>query len=122
MTITEELGNFAYRHYVVNNAGLKVGRISGKSLANLDTFQFIKIAVKELQPLSQKRKGSKYGSMSVELTFEDPDTRMGPDVPGGYTQTPVSSWPPIKRIQSIYDAVVGVTEMDEFVVDGFCPC
>ncbi len=122
VTITKEWGNSAYRYYVVNGAGLKVGRISGKDLENLETFQFIKVTVKELQPLSQKRKGSKYSSMSVELTFEDPDTRIGPDVPGGYTQTPVSSWPPVKRIRSIYDAVVGVTEADELIVDGFCPC
>ncbi len=111
--------NVIHEYYVVNDAGLKVGRISGKGLQK---FEFIKVTVKELQPLSQKRKGSKYGSMTIEVTFEDPDTRMGPDVPGGYTQTPVYTWPPVKRIQSIYDAVVGVTEADELVIDGFCPC
>lgn len=39
-----------------------------------------------------------------------------------YSQTKYSSWTKIKRIMSVYDAVVGVTEDDRLVIDGFCPC
>lgn len=39
-----------------------------------------------------------------------------------YSQTKYSSWTKIKRIMSVYDAVVGLTEDDHLVIDGFCPC
>ena len=40
----------------------------------------------------------------------------------GYSQTKYSSWTRIKRIISVYDAVIGLTEDDQLLVDGFCPC
>ena len=33
-----------------------------------------------------------------------------------------TAWPKIKKIISVYDAVVGLTEDDSILVEGFCPC
>lgn len=35
--------------------------------------------------------------------------------------SPVSTWPPIKKIKSIFDAVIGITEDGKIYMDGYCP-
>lgn len=85
----------------------------------------VKASVATVTPLSQRRKGSKYAAMTIRLDYiggsnnaeKKPATTLG-----DYEQTSVASWPPVKRILSIFDAVVGVTASGEFYIDGFCPC
>ena len=40
---------------------------------------------------------------------------------GDYVQTKVGLWPPVSKILSVYDAVIGVTHNGDIFVDGFCP-
>ena len=74
----------------------------------------------EVTPLSQRRKGSKYSNMTVLLNYKaPPKTRWTNTL---YSETPVESWPPVKKIKCVLDAVVGVTADHKLLVDGFCPC
>lgn len=41
---------------------------------------------------------------------------------GNYENTPVDLWPPVEKIISIFDAVVGVTSSGKIYINGFCPC
>lgn len=44
------------------------------------------------------------------------------EVVGNYENTPVDLWPPVEKIISIFDAVVGVTSSGKIYINGFCPC
>ena len=59
-------------------------------------------------PQSRKKETEKTKAQSLNQT--------------GYSQTKYSSWTRIKRIVSVYDAVIGLTADDQLLIDGFCPC
>jgi Trk K+ transport system NAD-binding subunit len=87
----------------------------------------IKVTADTVTPLSQRRKGSKYATMTIKLEYVQTEgkkkngSRSKLSI-GDYQQTSVSLWPPVDRIISIFDAVIGVTSSGEYFVDGFCPC
>ena len=113
---------------VLNMRGEKIGELwidGGKSLAKL--LKNVKATANTVTPLSARRKGSKYAAMTIRLDYfklEDgkKTATKASSMIGDYTQTKVAQWPPVNRILSVYDAVIGVAINGEFFVDGFCPC
>lgn len=113
---------------VLNMRGEKLGNLwiyGAKSLAKF--LKNIKVTADTVTPLSQRRKGSKYATMTIKLEYVQTEgkkkngSRSKLSI-GDYQQTSVSLWPPVDRIISIFDAVIGVTSSGEYFVDGFCPC
>lgn len=43
------------------------------------------------------------------------------ELPGNYFQTPVSEWPKLKKIKSVYDALIGLGVDDKVYICGYCP-
>ena len=113
---------------VLNMRGEIIGELwvdSGKSLAKL--LKNIKVTADTVTPLSSRRKGSKYATMTIRLEYIAEKTpnrspASAPSMIGDYTQTKYTQWPPVAKIISIFDAVIGVTSSGDFFVDGFCPC
>lgn len=113
---------------VLNMRGEKIGEFltdDGKSLAKL--LKNIKVTVNTVTPLSSRRKGSKYAAMTIRLdciksATDEKTTTKKSLIIGDYTQTKVAQWPPVNKILSVYDAVIGVAMNGEYYVDGFCPC
>ena len=113
---------------VLTMRGEKIGELwmeGGKSLAKL--LKNIKVSANTVTPLSSRRKGSKYAAMTLRLDYSAAETNRKPSAStasmiGDYKQTKYSRWPPVSKIISIFDAVIGVTANGDFFVDGFCPC
>ena len=113
---------------VLTMRGEKIGELwmeGGKSLAKL--LKNIKVSANTVTPLSSRRKGSKYAAMTLRLDYSAAETNRKPSAStasmiGDYKQTKYSQWPPVSKIISIFDAVIGVTANGDFFVDGFCPC
>jgi hypothetical protein len=113
---------------VLNTRGEKLGELwveGSKSLAKL--LKNIKVTANTVTPLSTRRKGSKYAAMTLRLDYSAAETNRKPSAStasmiGDYKQTKYSQWPPVSKIISIFDAVIGVTANGDFFVDGFCPC
>ncbi len=82
----------------------------------------IKGIVSTVEPLSKRKSGAKYAKVDLDLEYYDPySIEAGPDAIGNYQQTAVKDWPKIKKLQSIYDAVIGLTEDGQILIDGYCP-
>lgn len=113
---------------VLNTRGEKIGEIStdaNKSLAKMLTS--IKAVVATVTPLSKRRKGAKYAAMTIRIEYNsEPDQgrikKKASTKVGDYTQTKIESWPAVKLIKSVFDAVIGVTEDGQVLIDGYCPC
>ena len=113
---------------VLNARGEKLGELwvaGSKSLAKL--LKNIKVTANTVTPLSTRRKGSKYAAMTLRLDYSAAETNSKPSASaasmiGDYKQTKYTQWPPVVKIISIFDAVIGVTANGDFFVDGFCPC
>ena len=113
---------------VLNARGEKLGELwiaGSKSLAKL--LKNIKVTANTVTPLSTRRKGSKYAAMTLRLDYSAAETNSKPSssvasMIGDYKQTKYTQWPPVAKIISIFDAVIGVTANGDFFVDGFCPC
>ena len=78
----------------------------------------ITASVYAVNPLSKIRDTSKYTSMEVRLDYMEIDPQTGEC----HIYTQVEPWPPVIKIKSVFDAVIGVTSNNEIYVDGFCPC
>ena len=114
------------------NGSLEVQNLNGETVAYVyydpamkRYIKNLKATVEKVRPLSKMRKGSKYAVLEVRLDY----VRPGPDkntknsaAVGMYDRTPISVWPPVSKIKSVFDAVIGVTESGDILVDGFCPC
>jgi len=113
---------------VLNARGEKLGELwieGSKSLAKL--LKNITVTADTVTPLSSRRKGSKYAAMTLRLDYSAAETNSkstasAASMIGDYKQTKYSQWPPVSKIISIFDAVIGVTANGDFFVDGFCPC
>ena len=113
---------------VLNARGEKLGELwiaGSKSLAKL--LKNIKVTANTVTPLSTRRKGSKYAAMTLRLDYSAAETNSKPSASaasmiGDYKQTKYTQWPPVAKIISIFDAVIGVSANGDFFVDGFCPC
>lgn len=55
-------------------------------------------------------------------TEKEPEIFESLEELGNYENTPVDLWPPVEKIISIFDAVVGVTSNGKMYINGFCPC
>lgn len=112
---------------VLNMRGEKIGNLyfdRAKGLAKL--LKGVKATVATVTPLSQRRKGSKYAAMTIRLDYissgSKENTKKASTTIGDYKQTRIAAWPPVSRIKSVFDAVIGVTNTGEIYIDGFCPC
>lgn len=112
---------------VFNTKGELLGRMKtgqDKSLSSL--LKHVKATVHSVSPLSQRGNTAKYGKMKIRIDLsESGETRLlkkKAEAVGDYQQTRVHEWPPVVRIKSVFDAVIGVTEAGDLYIDGFCPC
>ena len=113
---------------VLNVRGEKIGELwtaGGKSLAKL--LNNVKATANTVMPLSSRRKGAKYAAMTIRLDYTASEggkdaAAKGPSTIGDYSQTEVAKWPPVIKILSVHDAVIGVTTHGAYFVDRFCPC
>lgn len=116
---------------VLNHNGKKLGSLSmsmyGKRNDRLHSFirlmQGVKATVETIVPVSAKRKGAKYPDMDIRLEYVGQPKKPRKQPPlGNYLQTEVCDWPPVCRILSVFDAVIGVTESGEVYYYGFSAC
>jgi hypothetical protein len=113
---------------VVNSRGEKLGHLStgrDKSLAKI--LRYIKVTAASVEPLSKRRAGTKYAALSVNLEYvESEENRKAAaksaSVIGDYVQSNHIHWSSVKKIISVFDAVAGLDDNDNILVDGFCPC
>ena len=113
---------------VLNMSGEKIGELytyRSRSLAKL--LKNVKVTVETVTPLSQRRKGSKYAAMTIKIEHVQSEVKTKTVSKkslkiGEYKQTDIEQWPPVEKILSVFDAVIGVTTSGEYFVDGFCPC
>ena len=109
-----------YEAFVFDKDKNPIGKIMYFGIGNIITdMNHIKATVKDVTPLSKRRKGTKYAQMNVELEYiEKRDDFYDRMIQVG----PTSHWPKATKIKSVFDAVAGVTESGEILVEGFCPC
>lgn len=112
---------------VLDFCGKKIGQVSTASNSSLSRMLTeVKAFANIVTPLSVKRKCSKYASMEIRIEYcpssDSDDTKKASMIIGNYKQTCVKNWPEIKRIKSVFDAVIGITGDGEVYVDGYCPC
>lgn len=108
---------------VCNSGGKKIGTLSGVLREHYDDLakmlNDIKVYAEDVVPLSKKGPRAKYATMNIRLEYvgDKSSVSMG----GKYQQTPVDTWPAVKTIRSVFDAVIGMTEDGQIFVSGFCP-
>ena len=108
---------------VCNSGGKKIGTLSGVLREHYDDLakmlNDIKAYAEDVVPLSKKGPRAKYATMNIRLEYvgDKESVNMG----GKYQQTPVETWPAVKTIRSVFDAVLGMTEDGQIFVSGFCP-
>lgn len=112
---------------VLNIREEKIGNFwTGRDKSLSRMLDNVKATVNTVTPLSARRKGSKYATMTIRLDYlvsaGKPSAKKASTIIGDYTQTRVASWPAVSIIKSIFDAVIGVTDDGALYVDGFCPC
>ena len=116
----EKIGELKQDLYMDSNLFSKKGGKLGsneyqkltKMLNNITT------SVYAVNPLSKRRDTSKYAMMEVRLDYMEIDPQTGEC----HIYAQVEPWPPVIKIKSVFDAVIGVTSNNEIYVDGFCPC
>lgn len=113
---------------VVNSRGEKLGHlVTGRDKSFAKILRYIKVTVASVEPLSTRRAGAKYAALSVNLEYIDSEenreaSAKSSSVIGDYVQTPIRRWPPVKKIKSVFDAVIGLDDSGKIWIDGFCPC
>lgn len=114
------------RFDVINMRGEKLGELYTDDSKQLSAMlRNLKVTVGTVTPLSDLPQGSQYAAMTLRLQLLDPNAAAQTAVstiPGEYSQTRVDTWPAVRSILSVFDAVMGVTEQGEYFIDGFCPC
>lgn len=116
----EKIGELRQDFYMDSNLfskkGGKLGSNEYQKLAPM--LKNIKASVHAVEPLSKRRDTSKYAMMEVRLDYMEIDPQTGEC----HIYAQVEPWPPVIKIKSVFDAVIGVTSNNEIYVDGFCPC
>lgn len=84
-------------------------------------MQNIRVTASDVMPLSSRKKGVKFAAMKLLLNYSESPIESV-NIAGNYSQTKISSWSPVKKIKSVYDAVIGITEEGQILIDGYCPC
>ena len=114
-----------YRVKVMTKDGVLLGVLINRehSLLLAPILKSLKATVVGVKPLSKRSKTAKYPLLRIQLEYkEDARNATKPeDIIGAYPQKRYYLWPPVKKILSIFDAVIGVTEDDQIFIDGFCP-
>lgn len=112
---------------VLNSKEELLGRMKtgqDKSLSSL--LKHVKATVLTVTPLSQRGGAAKYGQLKIRIDLtESGEKRLSKkkeEAVGDYKQTRIHAWPPVARIKSIFDAVIGITDGGDLYIDGFCPC
>ncbi len=85
-----------------------------------DNLSNKKVIVEEVTSLPKRKNGTKYITMKLKLLHENKINTL--EKIGEYKNTSVESWPPIEKMVSIFDAIIGVTADKKLYIDGFCPC
>ena len=133
ITLKEASRNGKIDFDVLNVRGEKIGKLWTEYAFSLDIQRGLsrmlknaRVSVNSVTPLSARRKGSKYAAMTIRVDYVEPsnkaETKNASPTLGAYTQKRIESWPPVAKIKSIYDAVIGVTDSGEVYIYGFCPC
>lgn len=111
---------------VLCSTGEKIGELYDDHYSNQfnKMLSDIKVYACDVMPLSKRSSRAKYGTLNMRLEYVNKENlaAKSPDELGGYKQTGVNEWPPVVKIKSVFDAVIGITENGEVYVDGFCPC
>lgn len=101
---------------VMNCAGEYLGLICNENTlaleGNLDT---VVITAAEAQPLSKNPIGRKTALLTVEVSPGPAQKTMK------MNELPCELWPPVEKIVSLYDAVIGITAQGDIYVDGYQP-
>lgn len=100
------------------------GPDDGDTLAN--SLKNLKVTVASATPVSARRKGAKYAELSILIEYIDSakpgKAKENGSKPSAFNQISVNDWPPVERIKSIFDAVVGITANGKIFIDGVSLC
>ena len=128
LTLKKHVSNGEISFEVLNYRGEKIGEVSTETNSSLSSMLTeVKAFANTVTPLSKRSKGSKYAAMEIRIEYcpsanNDGTKKKTSTIIGNYKQTPVKNWPAVKKIKSVFDAVIGVTGDGQIYVDGYCPC
>lgn len=127
-------GESGWKYCLYDSYGGILGELDGGDYIDAADTEDLEISVLKVVPHLQRPKGERYALLDVRIdvcseaagtVYVEKDTEkvlMDPYFSLEKVRCSTEQWPPVDKIISVYDGVIGVTQDNRIYADGFIPC